>query len=105
MQSFSTKEIRHNFLVDDLPYYLPGVNVGDLEQIAELFEMDVTPQMVAFRELIASRAQSPNRWAFWRKSPRRAVAALTIKQLSELFQAWTGMDKKPGESSASPDSL
>ena len=105
MQSFSTKEIRHDFLVDDRPYFLPGVNVGDLERVAELSSMDTTPQLAAFRELIASRVKSPNPWAFWRKSPRRAVAALTILQLSELFKGWTGMGEPVGEPSASPDSL
>lgn len=100
MQTFSTKTVRHEFAVDDVVYYLPGVNVGDLEAISGLAGLEVEPQLVAFRELVASRVLCGRRW-FWQRSPRRAVAALTVNQLSELFTAWTGIGKTVGESSAS----
>lgn len=105
MQNFSTKEIRHDFTVDGVPYFMPGVNVGDLEQVARLSELEGEAQIAEFRDFLAGRAKTPSPWAFWRRHPRRAVAALTPQQLSDLFKEWTGMGRSVGESSSSPASV
>jgi hypothetical protein len=106
MQSFSTKEVRHEFAVDDVPYYLPGVTVTDLEAVAALGVLEGAEQIAAFRDLIVSRVQPQKRtfaqWLSGARSAASAVEALNIKQLSELFREWSGMGKTVGESSASP---
>lgn len=105
MQNFSTKEIRHDFTVDGAPYFLPGVTIGDYEEVGKLASMETDEQIVAFRQLLATRAKTPNVWAFWRKHPRAAVSSLSPKQLTALFTAWTGFGKSVGESSSSPESV
>jgi len=98
--SISTKAIRHEFLIDGVKYYLPGITMGDFETVAKLSEMPVRERIGAFRDLMASRVQRASRWAFWRKSGRLAVYALSPAEVTRIFKLW-GVGLTPGESSAS----
>lgn len=102
MQNFSTKEVRHEFTVDGAPYYLPGIAIGDFEEMVQLGDMDMNDQIIGFRNWLGSRARKQSWFQF--RSPRSAVGKLSPAQCTDLFQAWIGFGKDAGESSASPDS-
>lgn len=106
MQTFSTKEVRHEFEIDGHPYWLAGVTVDDIEAIADLAALEETEQLKSFRNLLVARANPKRRtlvqWFAGVPSAGRAVRNLTIGQLSALFVAWSGfgLAATPGESSA-----
>lgn len=102
MQSFSTKEVRHEFSIDGAKYFIPGIAIGDFEEMVRIDALELEEQIIGFREMLAERARKASPWQ-WR-SGRSAVAKLSPSQCTELFRAWVGFGESTGESSASPDS-
>lgn len=98
--SFSTGEIRHEFILDGVRYYIPGITYADLEQIDKLTTMPPKERITAFRELMASRVKRVSRWKFWQKSGRLAVYVMDPHDVTKVFNLWKP-SKTPGESSAS----
>lgn len=108
MQTFSTEEVRHNFVVDGVQYYLPGATIDDLEIVADTAKLETTEEIVAaFRDHMLTRVHPQRRtltqWWNRQKSAKQAVRALSIKQVSQLFNEWSGLSKALGERSASHD--
>lgn len=108
IQSFTTKDIRHDFTVDGVAYHLPGVTGADFEDVAKLSDLEPEQMVMSFRDILANRAHPRRRslLAFLRreKSARAAVRSLNPRQLTDLFNAWTGTGRSLGESSGSHDS-
>lgn len=107
MQTFSTDDARHKFVVDGREYYLPGVTLYDAMQFAELDGLTPTEQVDAFKAILLEkvRVSKLGRWERLRKlNPGvKAVSSLSVRQTSELFKEWAGANGAvvPGESSRS----
>lgn len=106
IQKFSTKEIRHEFEVDGIVYWLPGVTIGDFQDAAKLALIEDTREQIdAYERLLSSKARcnTPTWRLFFsrRRTPRQAVRALNMMQLGELFAAWSKLGNSAGEASGS----
>ena len=108
MQEFRSIDAIHQFKVDRGFYFLPAFGLTDLEPTAAIGKLkDPAEQVAAMDALLAARVQS-RRGPFLRaltgwRDPQAALIALSVKQRSDLFKAWTSGAGSPGESSSSAD--
>lgn len=84
---------KFSFTIDDKPYVLNGIGVGQLEQMAELENM---PKQIVLSVLLGMFEKHSD------KRTREAVASLDQNALMQLFKDWTGGDL--GESQGLPES-
>lgn len=101
MQEFSTTEVRHEFKVDGILYWLPGITMDDLETSLALAAAPAESRVAAFRNFMAGRVRSSLPWWRFERSGRRAVGRLRPEQLTDLYQGWMTVGHRPGESSGS----
>jgi len=100
-QVFDTTGNRHEFVVDGIDYYLPGVTYKDFEESISIFDQDDPEQKIAgFREFMRTRIRS-TRVRFGKRAPHRVVDKLSPSQLGELYAAWSQLGRTQGEASGS----
>jgi hypothetical protein len=100
-QTFDTKGNRHEFVVDGIDYYLPGVTYKDFEESIAIFEEDDPEARIAgFREFMRGRIRS-DRFMFGKQSPKRVVDKLSPPQLGDLYAKWSQLGNTAGEASGS----
>lgn len=108
MQEFRSIDATHQFKVDSGVYFLPAYSFVDLEPTAAIGNLkSPADQSKAMDDLLRSRVlcrRGPVLRFFsgW-MSPSKALAALSIKQRSDLFKAWASGVGSPGEPSSSAD--
>lgn len=95
-QSFSTADSRHNFSIDEKPYFLPGISVDDFDKLATVLKTPEAERFDATKDFVLSYADART---------QKALRTLTIAQFTQLFRGWIGLangaDVTPGESSSS----
>lgn len=105
-QDFLTNEFDHHFTIDGRPFYLPGIQMGDLIIAGSLGKIeDPEKQVETFREFVISRVRTDEpRWILWLtgRSVSKAIRSLGPRQLTRLFNAWSSPSKDDsGEASGS----
>lgn len=107
MQEFQSADARHDFSLDGARYFIPAVKAEHIKIINASAELPLAEQGDAMRDFLAGAARSHRapllRFLTGQRSPRRAVAALSLEQVVALFKGWAGMGKETplGESSGS----
>lgn len=97
VQTFSTADARHNFVIDEKPYFLPGISVDDFDKIETVLDVPVEKSFTASKEFVLSYADART---------AKALRGLSPKQFTALFRAWLGLDSSdvtPGESGSSAE--
>ncbi len=93
MQSFSTADARHHFEIDGTEYSLPSLGPDEFEAVSIVLEHPVESRFPATRDFLYEHADAET---------KAAIATLGVKQMSQLFRQWIGLeDDVTGESSGS----
>jgi hypothetical protein len=91
VDSFSTKDNKYSFKIDNKPYVLPSLTFGDLDSISGFGNLPDDDKIPFVQKLITDRAD---------KRTIDAVNTLSVGQVAQLFKNWAGLT--PGEPEASP---
>ena len=96
VQTFSTAEARHNFVIDEKPYFLPGLSVDDFDQLEPVLSGAPENRFSLTREFVFAHTDART---------VKALRTLSIGQFTQLFRSWCGLDGSvtPGESESSAE--
>lgn len=83
MQQFNTDDAAHKFEINGQAYSLPAITPDDFDDVGAVLTVAPDARFQASRDFIYSRAD---------EDALAAIRKLSIKQLSELFRAWLGLD-------------
>lgn len=91
VDSFSTKENRYSFEIDDKPYLMGSLTFGDVDEVAEFAVIPAAQQYEFIKKLLVSRTD---------KRTFDAICKLSIPQVAILFKKWSGLNTGESEASA-----